>query len=403
MKKKYLFLLVLINISVFSQIRFEEGYFINNEGERVDGFIKNVDWRSNPDTFEYRMNQIDKPIKLTVHDVEMFQVLNEPKYIRKIVLIDQSSHNIKHLSESAKPDYKEETVFLKELLPGPVSLLLYSDSGTNLFFYQLSDGEVKNLIYKPYSVDETTIAYNEDYKNQLKSVLSCASIDDSDFQKLKYQEKYLRNIFTQYYQCSDPDYSETTKVKKGKFNFNVRPRVNLQHITVTDYFTDTEFKLGNKAGIGLGLEGEYILPFNRNKWALLAEIVYQRYKSEINAPYKGVSGGEFIINAIYNMVDIPLGLRHYFFLGDQSKVFVNLQYVLGLSLDSELVFSRKDGSIYSSYLFQRLNPNFAVGAGYSYNKKWGIEARYNGKRWLTPTYKIADYENVSFIFSYNLL
>ena len=38
----------------YSQITFEKGYFISNDGIKTECFIKNLDWRNNPTEFEYK-------------------------------------------------------------------------------------------------------------------------------------------------------------------------------------------------------------------------------------------------------------------------------------------------------------------------------------------------------------
>ena len=67
MKNKLLFLVfVLLHNHSFSQINFESGYFINNDGERIDCWIKNVGWGSNPNSFTYRLQEGTKSLNRTV-------------------------------------------------------------------------------------------------------------------------------------------------------------------------------------------------------------------------------------------------------------------------------------------------------------------------------------------------
>ena len=68
-----------------------------------------------------------------------------------------------------------------------------------------------------------------------------------------------------------------------------------------------------------GVETEFILAFNKNKWGVTIEPTYQYYKSE-----KKPSDVEAKLN--YTSVEIPIGIRHYFYLSEKSKIFINASY-----------------------------------------------------------------------------
>lgn len=50
---------MILSSQCFSQISFESGYFIDNSNQRINCWIKNVDWRNNPSQFNYKLkNQV---------------------------------------------------------------------------------------------------------------------------------------------------------------------------------------------------------------------------------------------------------------------------------------------------------------------------------------------------------
>ena len=109
----------------------------------------------------------------------------------------------------------------------------------------------------------------------------------------------------------------------------------------------------------LGIEAEFILPFNKNKWGLLIEPSYNTFKgSEGN----DVWGDE----AKNNTFEIALGVRHYFFLSQNSKIFLDGMLVSYIPLEESI-----------QYLGLEVATNFggALGAGYGY-KRASIEIRY---------------------------
>ena len=55
--RKQILVLAFITISClqsYSQIIFENGYFIDESNNRIECLIKNIDWKNNPTEFEYK-------------------------------------------------------------------------------------------------------------------------------------------------------------------------------------------------------------------------------------------------------------------------------------------------------------------------------------------------------------
>lgn len=55
MKKQLLILTVLLSLITNAQIIFEKGYYITNDDQKIDCFIKNNDWKYNPSEFDYQL------------------------------------------------------------------------------------------------------------------------------------------------------------------------------------------------------------------------------------------------------------------------------------------------------------------------------------------------------------
>ncbi|MFP5304051.1 hypothetical protein R2R70_23005, partial [Cobetia sp. SIMBA_158] len=74
------------------------------------------------------------------------------------------------------------------------SLLYYENGNLRRFFFTSNTDEVKQLVYKSYYINQSQIAYNEDFKKQLAEVLNCG-IDNKEIQILNYNAKSLTKIF----------------------------------------------------------------------------------------------------------------------------------------------------------------------------------------------------------------
>lgn len=386
----------------YAQITFEKGYFINNSGERAQVLIKNLDWKNNPTEFEYKIDGSSEIKKENIKNIQEFGIDTLERYVRKTIMIDRSSDHLNRLSETKAPEFKEETLFLKYLVEGKSSLFYYESGDTRRFFYSTDDGSVKQLIYKPYAINESQIGYNEDYKKQLSESLTCG-IDPKAIKKTDYEPAHLTKIFITNNECSTGQaliYGQA-KVKKDLFNLTIRPGVNFSTVenNYHYYSVNDKTRFGSKAAFRIGAELEFILPFNKNKWALFVEPTYQYYKNNTEfSIMDGSSSGKITKRSVdYKSLEIPFGVRHYFFINKQSKVFVNAAYVVDFEFNSAITYDQTDFKISSGN-------NFAFGAGYKYQDKYSVEFRMGMSRNLLRNYLnfASDYRTISVILGYTL-
>ncbi len=378
--RKQLLLITLFTIlcvESYSQIAFEKGYFIDESNKRVDCLIKNVDWRSNPTNFEYKLSQNDTVQEATVQAVKEFGINNFSKYIRAKINIDRSSDQIDYMSSERNPSFQEELLFLKVLIEGPASLFQYTDGSLTRFFYKLDDSEISQLVYKKYLRDGKMLV-NTSFKQELSLKMKCEKITSKEIENLRYFNRDLEKLFVKYNECTGLGYVNLNPNKnKDLFNLNIRPGLNYSNLRVEDPasdFTNTDF--GYKPGFRIGVEAEFILPFNNNIWSVVAEPTYQYYKSEESKKSSLISN-EFIISKVdYKSIELPIGVRRYFHLNDKSKLFANLSYVLDFPINSYVKYIRESNGEVFYNLDIRAKRNFALGVGYKYNDRFSSEIRY---------------------------
>lgn len=400
------FLGLILSSNCYSQINFEKGYFIDNDNQKVNCLIKNIDWKNNPTEFEYKLSESNDINVANLNSVQEFSVENVSKYIRATINIDRSSENINNLSNEKNPIFKEETLFLKVLVEGKSNLYEYIDGSLKRFFYKTENSYIEQLVYKSYSIDESTSGKNFRFRQQLLTNLNCPTFKESRVKNIKYNRNELVKFFTEYSKCYDSELVNLEqKQKKVLFNLTIRPRINSSSLTINDFYSnsqDTNFD--NKTGFGLGLEAEFILPYNKNKWAILIEPTYQSFKSEKINEYEYASGGKAIINVDYSSIEIPVSLRHYFFLNNSSKIFINASYIFEHGLTSSIEVTRTDGSILNSLEINAGN-NFAFGIGFKQNKRYSLEFRYHTSKEVLNNYlyRKSEYKTLSLIFGYTFL
>lgn len=393
--------LLAVGIS-YAQIKFEKGYIINNSGEKTEVLIKNSDWKYNPTEFEYKSEEGSEIKKESIKNIKEFGIAGNSRYVRKKVMIDISSSSLSEMPDTKAPDFKEETLFLKYLVDGKATLLYYDNGIVKRAFYSLNGSEPQQLIYKPYYISESTIAYNEDFKKQIAENLNCG-IDGKLLDHTEYKEKSLTRIFVLYNQCSGGEIVKYDEEKKNRdlFNLTIRPGINFSSFNMA-YGTGNptyERDFGNKTSFRIGLEAEFILPFNKNKWAIFVEPTYQSYKSETEQIVDTGSYLEYKSKSSidYKSIEIPFGVRHYFFLNNDSKIFINAGYLVDIKMNSTLTQDQRSITLESG-------SNFIFGAGFKYKNRFSAEARIGTARTLLRNYVYldSDYKTASIILGYTL-
>ncbi|QTV04958.1 porin family protein [Faecalibacter bovis] len=370
-------LLISISSIIFAQIKFEPGYIILKDGSRKDVLIKNMDWRSNPTKIEIKTNENLKSEIIPIEELQLFEIFYSSKYIKSTVLIDESSSDLSKLTYESEPKFIKKDLLLKVLVMGEANLYSFSEGDEQKFFYATADKNIEQLIYKPYWFESNKIAYNKSYRSQLIKSFKCDAVSKENLMKINYREKDLINLFQKINNCqnTEVEYLNThSSNKKIDFNLNIRPRINFNSL---DFQTNNiEFRnltFDKKLTFGIGLEAEFILPFYKNKWAILIEPNYVSYKAE-NVSVAEISGITTTHSLNYQALDVPIGVRHYMFLNEKSKLFINAQFIPIFSLDSKIEAKRNSTNV--GVIEFGNGTNLGIGAGYKYLDRYSLEMRY---------------------------
>jgi hypothetical protein len=393
MNKIYILILIFAisySMDCNSQISYIEGYYINDSNQKIDCLIRNIDWKNNPIEFEYKISEQAKKETLTIESVKEFGIDNVSKYIRFDVNIDRSSNKQNLLSNDKNPIFKTEKLFLKVLIQGEASLFIYKDKSLTRYFYQTSHLDINQLIFKEYKTPENKIGTNNEFRRQLYSNIKCSDISMNDLKQIDYDKNSLLNIFTKYNSCNNSGYVNfEEKVKSDLFNLNIRPGLNSSSLFINNSaISSRSTDYGNKLAFRIGLEFEFIMGFNKNKWAVIIEPTYQYFKAE-DKVITNLSN----TNVDYKSLQLPIGVRHYLFLNNNSKIFINGSFIYDFVLNSKV--RNLDAS--SSF-------NLAMGVGYNYNQKYSVEFRYHTNRDILTDYVAwnSDFKTISIIFGYTI-
>jgi hypothetical protein len=396
MKQILSFTLLLCFILGYSQIKYESGYYINAQNVKVNGFIRNMDWNSNPTSIEFK-SSLDGESKIkTIQEVKEFGIYDKSKYVRFEVEMDRSSDELDNLSHQRNPEFKKEIVLLETLIEGKSSLYSYKESQFTRFFFQNEKEEITSLINKRYFIDVNKVATNEGFKNQLRAKVNCNATDNK-ITSLRYNRNSLTKYFKDYNTCRNAeiiDYSEIDT--KSKFNLYGKAGLSFASLDIENSVLNNSYsEFDNKIVLKFGVEFEYLLPFQKNKWALFFSPTYKAYKSEGKNML-----GDRKSSVEYNSIELPLGVRHYFILNKTSKIFVHGGILWDMNLSGELQYHN-----YADKLDISSGNNFMFGLGYNFKSKITAEFNIFSARSILSDYAnwSSHYNNLEFKIGYNFL
>lgn len=390
---KLAIILTLTTFSVFSQITFEPGYFINNTGIKTECLIKNSDWKNNPTSFEYKGSENSTTIKANISDIKEFSINGFSKHIRVDIKIDRSSKLVGKLSDKRNPIWNYETLFLKVLVEGKANLYYYEDGNLERFFYSTeNDTLIQQLIYKEYTTKGDKIGINNTYKQQLLNILKCDKINSSRFMKVRHLRKELVKLFIEYNNCHGSNITNLD-TRKNRNRLDLRLSAGYSNysmsMTSTSYW-NSDVKFDKRSSYSFGVETEFVLPINKDKWGVIFEPTFQSYKSEGEGTWEKIK-----IN--FTSLEFPIGIRYYIFLNEDLKLFINSQWSSSIcyNFNSQVEFERRD-----SENFWPIS-NFIFGAGINF-RRFSTELRYYTDRELhIPGYS-TDNRRLAFILRYQL-
>ncbi len=415
MKKTLLVLFLTFSFGIYAQTEYKKGFYIDNFGNKIEGYIKYEDWKYTPSTFNYKESPNSAIKTISIENAKVFAFDNFKQYERYTVKIDTSATQLKNLDYERNPFFKEKTIYLEKLLDGSAKLYLYNSTSTkNKYFYSTSSDIPEQLVFKEYMVSKNgntpKMAVNEYYKQQILNNLDCESITKNKVSGLDYKERNLRKIFKDYNLCENNNYrayyDEDTEIKKDAFALSIRPGVTYSTIDFTflqSIGVDRSASLDYELGYRIGVELEYTLPFNNNKWSLILEPLYTHYKSQTFV--KNTLDSDYFtnnenVNVEYNSFGAQVGIRYYFFLNEESSIFINARYYQQFFVpSSSFAFERS-----KDYTFYESTNSISLGAGYNFNRKFSVELNYVPARALISNFNYtAKLREVSLTLGYNFL
>lgn len=392
MKTRFTFLIVLFSIfNLFAQ-KYESGYYIDNFDTKIEGFIKNNDWRNNPRSFEFKKSLDDNSATISMESCKEFTINSTAKFTRAKVQIEKSDTKIGALGYNKNPVFVEETAFLKHLVSGKNTLYYYYDQGLEKFFFSNETTKITQLIYIKFLIDANDVQFNEEYKNlqsntimqneaykrQLWENVKCEQTTMNELNKLEFKKSSLINYFSKVNTCNGSIENIVSIEKKAIVSVKGVALINSDQIKFSGSTANSSFD--RKIGFGFGAEIELLMPFNNYKWGVFIEPSFSKYEGEktITSGLNNSFSQGVKVNTSF--IQVPIGAKYYF--GDSSKSAFYLG--AGITITNIKENTTIDFESRPDLYFANFTYTFFGTLGYKF-KQFAAEFRFNSTNNASPS------------------
>ena len=405
--------MLVISFNGYAQTEFQKGYYLTNEGTRIECLIKNKKWLDNPQDFEYKKNSKSKPTIKGLDDVQEFAITGIRKFVKFQVKINLTSDRLHSMSHQKAPEFEDALLFLEEIVDGKAKLYFYRKGHAKRYFYTEESSNIEQLIYKKYRIKipgyaNKDVATNRDYRIQLWNNLKCNTIKMERLENVDYKRNDLVKFFIEYNKCHNSSYTTTTVEKEKVFKLSIRGGIKNNSLLVKHRnIAQRNTQFDDQIGFRFGVESEFILPYNRNKWSITLEPTFNYFKSEKEITYSNfLMGNKTIVNVDYKSIDVPIGVRYYLFFNNNSKMSLSASYVFSKPLQSYLYADKRniidiEFNNNRNFLFGN---NYALGIAFHYLNRYSLELRWDESRNFLNTYYFwaTRYNSLSINFGFRL-
>ena len=324
MLKYFFFFFLFISLGAQAQIDYENGYIIENNGIRKNVKIKDKKWNNNPEKITVIYESNSDPTQIYPSDILEFGIGEDTKFMTKQIQVYSNK-----ISNSQDPEFVDKTIFLKVLLSGDFGLYSYKSKNNEIYYYQKESSRIVPLLHNEYINKKGKTVENNSYKKQLLEEFQCNKEDIVAIRKLKYFKQPVIKFFKNYAKCSNRQIQEyNQKLKIGQFNFYAGVGANSFSPSVEIVSNNIELDQNSDENISFNpaIELEYVFPYHGNKWALFISPNYQSYDVQFQ------SDQNFQFN--FDAIVIPIGVRHYFYLNNNTRFFADVALASYVTLNS---------------------------------------------------------------------
>lgn len=421
MRNFTLFFVCLLTSTVFAQKTFSPGYYINQLGQKVVGFIEDKNPYNNPEKIVFKTSLESEAVEIAMLNISEYKIDEDFKYVKYFVQydIDQviNKDPINRLTKD--PKLQEKDMLLRVLVEGTATL--YQAVINDCVFYYIKTKEdlvPQLLIFRKYKFDYKIVENNE-FRKQLYEKLRNNSTQIKEFYAVKYQQEALVELFKSINTKDSSLVLQNVSEERSKNKFNYRILTGTSNLEMSyRYMISGDLKPTGSAVFNpiLGVEVSNVLGLTTRRSEIFGRFFYQKLTvaSEQVTEYASYKR-TLRLEADLSTLNASLGYRYALLKKVKSK----------LVLDSSVGISTVVGGtneLIDSYVYSGSNPanpsaqrqNFDVlkrpdliatlGVGYIFKEKYSFHFELSAPKDYLSKYRnfLGQITCFNLLFSYNL-
>lgn len=378
------FIIGLINASYAQYV---SGYIVYSDGTKIECDISKNDLYDNAkNSFRYKLKSDAKILKATVENTSEIGIPGAIKIVSEIVQLDNQDDRTDKLKKVPELIFDKKKVFLKTIIDGRLSLLMYRVMNQTRFYIQ-KENELILLKYYKYLKYRNVAEYRE-YSTQLWSMVGCSGWTIGEVSALDYNKKDISKYVNDINSCSgnsSTTFESTTIATKERFRFSIYGSIG-QHSYGLEKISQPgidDFNLDTKITSEFGVEVEFFADPLGEKFAIVFAPFFSAYSNERDLTYttwEVVNGVDRLVTTGFpeseiksvSSLALPLGLRYYLNSSSNISPFLESFVVLADFYNGEIGLDIED----SPYEDLKRYNSFVFGAGVGIFNRGFVHVRH---------------------------
>ncbi len=370
------FFCFLMTPFLMAQVKFEEGYLVDLDGDTLRVFVEVQSWTKNPDEVIYRQNAEATTERAGPATVQAFCV-EGLKFASKVIEVDITPEDVREVGNSLDAKIVRRNVFLKVLVEGEATLYLYDDNRRRKFYYSVGEGEVTPLVYRRLAYSGETVRENNSYQTQLNHVVNCNKTQ-KEVENVDYNLNSLVRYFQEYNECkgtAQMSYLRNNRFKQ--FHVYLKGAVGMMSadlLILSRRSNSFETEISGEPLYSFGLESEYSWSSKKKRFSVILSAGYQQFTFEdLRATDSLSMEGKFI--------QIGVGTRYSIHFNESARWFASAGYAHYLSAGAGYTYRDDEFLRNPSDVEFDLNsgPGYFLGTGVELRNRFLVQVRYDAR------------------------
>jgi hypothetical protein len=341
------FVIGMATVKCIGQTNFVPGYYVENGGDTVRGFVAFRSERSNTDRCVFKADR----------------AANEQAFLPTAIAGYALEDKVIYRSYKLKDEDGTKTTFMKVVIGGKVSLLQYRGE----LFAAGVDGDAfdlrkdkKIMVDRKQKADVSGLSALKVLMRDCEAILGIAI--DKAFSAAA--DDQLKVIIRQYNNCAGNGSIEPGRISiNPHVDFGVQASVMASHLSMT--FKDLSYGFDTKLVVGGGVSASVFIPKAGDNFRLVLEANYARFR---DYGYISDNSSNNDIKIDYSVIRLPVIFRF-----DVSRFFVEAgihnQLIISQKIEWRIentqgsTITTSDGKVPA---FKSFDPGFLAGIGIKY-------------------------------------